>query len=333
MNIRFKNTQQTVVSHLRPITKNLFGFLAAGAILCTVSCSDSDQTVAELNVDPDLGQAVFALPEDAANTFSLALVNNDMEMLGHLLGADYREVLPLDVVDAEDVDNFITAWGKHNTLIPQGEDKVLLAVGEGEWTLPIPIVAGASGWYFDVEEGLDRMRIRQIGRNELDTMQAVLAYYDAQMEYAQQDRNGNGLLEYAQQFISTPGAHDGLFWEAEAGETPSPLGPLLADRTEGGGYLGYFYRILNAQGENARGGAYSYMLGDQMRAGFALIAWPDEYGESGVMSFLVSHAGIVYEQNLGPDGADIAEAMPAYDPDADWIPVEEVDGPQADTTQ
>jgi len=172
------------------------------------------------------------------------------------------------------------------------------------------------------------MRIRRIGRNELDTMQAVLAYYDAQMEYAQQDRDGDGMLEYAQQFISTPGAQDGLFWEVEAGETLSPLGPLVADRSQGGGYHGYFYRILKAQGENARGGAYSYMLGDNMQAGFALIAWPREYGESGVMSFLVSHEGIVYEQNLGPDGAGIAEAMSDYDPDVDWIPAEEVNGPQ-----
>ena len=333
MNLLFKNTQQTVVSHLRPIAKNLFGFLASGAILCTVSCSDSDQANGELNVDPELGQAVFALPEDAANAFSLALVNHDAEMFNKILGVNFREVLPLDEVDGEDVDNFIAAWEERNTLLPQGEQKMLVAVGEDEWTLPIPIVAGASGWYFDIEEGHDRMRIRQIGRNELDTMQAVLAYYDAQMEYAQQDRNGNGLLEYAQKLISTTGENDGLLWEVEAGETPSPLGPLLADRTQGGGYFGYFYRMLKAQGENARGGAYSYMLGDQMRAGFALIAWPEEYGESGVMSFLVSHAGIVYEQNLGPDGAEVAEAMTDFDPGEGWIPAEEVNGPQADTTK
>ena len=307
----------------------LFGILAAGAILCMVSCSDSDQVGAELNVDPALGQAVFAMPEDAANAFTLALVNHDLEMFSKVLGANYREILPVDEIDSEDVGNFLAAWEKHNTLLPQGDQKMLIAVGEGEWTLPIPIVAGTSGWYFDMEEGVDRIRIRRIGRNELDVMQAVLAYYDAQMEYAQQDRNGNGLLEYAQKFISTPGAQDGLFWEVEAGATPSPLGPLPADRSQGGGYHGYFYRILNAQGENARGGAYSYMLGDKMQAGFALVAWPEEYGESGVMSFLVSHAGIVYEQNLGPDGADTAEAMSAYDPDADWIPAEEVNGPSA----
>jgi len=302
---------------------NLFGLLVTGTVLFTVSCSESEQVNEELTVDPVLGQAVFAMPEDAANAFTLALVNNDLEMLGKLLGADYREFLPGDEIDSEDVGSFIAAWEKHNTLLPQGDQKMLIAVGEGEWTLPIPIVAGTSGWYFDVEEGVDRIRIRRIGRNELDTMQAVLAYYDAQMEYAQQDRNGDGLLEYAQKFISTPGAQDGLFWEAESGAAPSPLGPLLADRSQGGGYHGYFYRILKAQGENARGGAYSYLLGDRMQAGFAMIAWPEEYGDSGVMSFLVSHEGIVYEQNLGPDGADTAEAMPAYDPDADWIATEE----------
>ena len=333
MNRLFKNTQSTVAGHLHTIAKNLFGLLVAGAILGTVSCSDPEQATVELTVDPVLGQAVFALPEDAANALVLAVANDDVDMLGKVLGADYREVLPLDELDGEDVDTFITAWEKHNTLLPQGENKMLLAVGESEWTLPIPIVAGDPGWYFDIDEGLERMRIRRIGRNELATMQAVLAYYDAQMEYARQDRNGNGMLEYAQQFISTPGAQDGLFWEVETGETPSPLGSLMADRTPGGGYHGYFFRILDAQGEHARGGAYSYLMGDRMRAGFAVIAWPDEYGESGVMSFIVSHAGIVYEQNLGLDGAATAAAMSAYDPDEGWIPAKEVSGPQASTTQ
>jgi hypothetical protein len=246
-----------------------------------------------------------------------------------VLGADYREVLPLDQVDGKDVDNFITAWEKFNTLLPQGDKERLLAVGKGEWTLPIPIVSGTSGWYFDIEEGLERMRIRRIGRNELATMQAVLAYYDAQMEYAEQDRNADGFLEYARRFISSPGTHDGLYWDAEPGEAPSPLGPLMADHTPGGGYHGYYYRILDAQGEHARGGAYSYLIGDRMRSGFAVIAWPEDYGESGVMSFMVSHAGIVYEQDLGPDSASIAAAMQVYDPGPGWKAVQEVNAPQA----
>jgi hypothetical protein len=323
-----KNTQLTVVSHLHATAKSLPGLLlAAGVILFTVSCSDSDQASTELKIDSALGQAVFALPEDAANAFTLALRNGDEEMFGKLLGPDFRTVLPLGKVDDEDVENYLSAWDESNSLLPQGEHKMLITIGEGEWTLPIPISAGESGWYFDVEEGLERMSIRRIGRNELSTMQAVLAYYDAQMEYAQKDHNDNGMLEYAAKFISTPGTQDGLFWEVASGETYSPLGPLMADHTPGGGYHGYFYRILRSQGNSAKGGAYSYMLADKMRAGFALIAWPEEYGETGVMSFMVSHAGIVYEQNLGPDGAEIAAEMTSYNPDEDWLPAKEVSGP------
>lgn len=333
MNYKTENTQHTVVSHLHTMGKYLFGALAAGAILATASCSDSGPETGKLEIDPVIGQAVFDTPGDAAHAFVLTLENHDVDMLGKVFGDDFREVLPLDEVDREDVDNFLVAWKKTNSLLPEGDQKMLIAVGEDKWTLPVPIVAGTSGWYFDIDEGLDRMLIRRIGRNELAAMQAVLAYYDAQMEYAEQDRNGNGLLEYAQRFISTTGTQDGLYWEVEPGETPSPLGPLMADHTPGGGYHGYFYRILDAQGEHARGAAYSYMLDNQMRAGFALIAWPMEYGESGVMSFMVSHSGIVYEQDLGPDSAGIAEALQVYDPGPGWIPAKEVNGPEAGASQ
>jgi hypothetical protein len=320
-------TLQTVVSRLHAMGQYLFAALVAGAILCTA------QPTVALEVDPAIGQAVFATPEDATNSFIQAIRNHDVDLMGKLLGSDYREVLPLEEVDRQDVDNFLVAWEKQNTLLEEGEQKVLIAVGEEKWTLPIPIVAGTSGWYFDIDEGLDRMRIRRIGRNELATMQAVLAYYDAQKEYAEQDRNDDGLLEYARQFISTPGARDGLYWEVEPGETPSPLGPLVADHAPGGGYHGYLYRILEAQGEHARGGAYSYMINGRMRAGFAVIAWPADYGESGVMSFMVSHSGIVYEQDLGPDGAGIAEEMQAYNPAPDWTLVSEVNDTRASSSQ
>ena len=325
----FENTQSTVIRQLHAASRHFLGLLAVATVVVsgTVSCSDTDQASVAMKFDPDLGQAVFADPVDAANAFTRALDTHDEELFLKLLGADYHEVLPLGDVDGEDVDNYLKAWKQANTLLPQGEHKVLIAIGKNEWTLPIPIAEGASGWYFDVDEGADRINIRRIGRNELATMQAVLAYYDAQLEYAEQDRNDNGMLEYAQIFSSTPGQQDGLFWQVEDGEKLSPLGPLMADHTPGGGYHGYFYRILTAQGGSAKGGAYNYMLGDKMRAGFALIAWPEEYGKSGVMSFIVSHAGIVYEQNLGPDGAETAEAMTSYNPDEDWLPVQEVNGP------
>jgi len=323
----FNSNPFPVVGQIHRRARYLFSLLALGMILGTASCSDSEEVGGALNIDPALGQAVFAEPEEAANLLAQSLRDRDSELIKQLLGADYKVVLPLDSVDEEDVSNYLNAWDKFHTLVPEGEGKVLIAIGESEWTLPIPITQGSSGWYFDSDEGRERMRIRRIGRNELATMQVVLAYYDAQMEYALQDRNGNGFLEYAQKLRSTPGTTDGLFWENEDGETVSPLGPLIADDSEGRGYHGYRHRILHAQGESAEGGAYSYMLGDNMRAGFALVAWPAEYGESGVMSFIVSHSGIVYEQNLGPDGAEVAMAMASYNPDEGWVATEEVSDP------
>lgn len=312
---------KTKASHAHELGKQISGLFIIVMLLGTLSCSSPTQL--DVEIDPILHQAVFTTPEDAANTFVQALVDNDKDLLRKILGPEYREVLPLDEVTDKNVQNFIIAWEESNTLLPQGNKKMLLAIGEEKWTLPIPIVAIASGWYFDVEEGLERMRIRRIGRNELATMQTVLAYYDAQKEYAEQDRNGDGILEYAQKFISTPGTHDGLYWKVESGDKLSPLGTLIANRTPGVGYHGYFYKILNAQGDNAKGGAYNYLMGNNMRAGFAIIAWPVDYGESGIMSFIVSHAGIVYEKDLGPNSASIAEKMLNYDPGAGWIPAKD----------
>lgn len=323
----FKKTQLSISSQSQAIGRNALRLLAVTMILVAVSCSDTEQAPQELKLDANLGQAVFAQPADAANAFALALETEDSEMITQLFGEDYFEVLALGEVDSEDVDNYLEAWNLSNSLVPHGEDKLMIAIGEGGWTFPVPIAEGDTGWYFDIVEGREAMAIRRIGRNELATMQAVLAYYDAQFEYAEQDRNGNGILEYAQRFISTEGTRDGLFWEAEDGEDISPLGPLMADVSPDGGYHGYHYKILKEQGAAAEGGAYNYVIGDKMRGGFAVVAWPREYGESGVMSFIVSHSGIVYQKNLGEDGEAIAKAMTSYNPDEEWEPVKEVNDP------
>jgi hypothetical protein len=162
------------------------------------------------------------------------------------------------------------------------------------------------------------MRTRRIGRNELGVQQAVLAYYDAQKEYAQTDWNNDGRPEYAQKLISTPGQHDGLYWPASAGEPESPLGPLLANRTPGTSYYGYHYKILKTQGPNAPGGARSYMVNGRMVDGFALVAWPARYGDTGVMTFLIGSDGVVYQKDLGPDTDATAKAITAYDPNPSW---------------
>ena len=163
------------------------------------------------------------------------------------------------------------------------------------------------------------MRTRRIGRNELSAMQATLAYFDAQREYALKDRDGNGVLEYAQRFASTPGKYDGLYWAAR-GKDASPLGPLFAKRRsrKGPGYHGYHFKILKAQGKDAPGGAYDYIVGGRMRSGFALVAWPVRYGDTGVMSFMVSHDGTVVEKDLGPDSRRQRARNDALQSGRDW---------------
>jgi hypothetical protein len=314
------------------IASTLIAVVGVLAILIPVANAraDSPGTPPQYTLDPETGQATFTTAGDAAEAFALAVAQRDTAMLGKLLGSDYREVLPLDGVDSGDVEKFIAAWESRHTLQEEADGKRLLAVGVDAWTLPIPIAQGASGWYFDIPAGLENMRIRRIGRNELATIQAVLAYYDAQLEYAEQDRNGDGALEYAQRFLSTPGTHDGLYWDDGPGGSMSPLGPLLADQRPDGGYHGYYYRILRAQGDHAPGGPYSYMIGDRMKAGFAVIAWPVTYGETGVMSFMVSQAGIVYEQDLGPDSASLAGATTVFDPGPGWTPVTGLTAPPPD---
>lgn len=331
MKLTTKYAPRNAVINFSAMAGMLFGILFAGLFLIAGLAFADDKAVMAASVSsstaaPGPGQAVYPTPEEAADAFTDAIRNNDREMMRKVLGDNYRDVLPLDDVDAEDVQNYLAAWDALHSLVPEGDKKRMVTIGKGGWTVPIPIVSGPKGWYFDLVEGLERMLIRAIGRNELSTMQAVMAYYDAQFEYAEQDRDGDGQLEYAQRIISTPGKKDGLYWEAASGEAPSPLGPLMGDQTPQGGYHGYYYRVLTAQGEHAEGGARSYMMGDGMRSGFALIAWPQVYGQTGVMSFIVSHSGIVYEQDLGADGSQTAKAKTAFDPGPGWTQVKELQG-------
>ena len=211
---------------------------------------------------------------------------------------------------------------------PEGRFKARIAVGDDGWTLPIPLVRTAEGWRFDTDAGVEEMRTRRIGRNERAVMQVMLAIYDAQKEYALKDRAGDGVLQYAARFASSPGRHDGLFWPARAGEEPSPLGPAVtraqaAGGDRGEGYFGYRYKMLTGQGEHAPGGALDYRVNGRMIGGFAALAWPVKYGETGVMSFMVSHDGVVFERDLGPDTASRARAITRFDPAPGWRKAEE----------
>lgn len=264
----------------------------------------------------------FATPEAAMEAFGSALARSDSEAMKALFGADYRSFIP--PVDAQVRYQFIEQWVKSHAVKPAGDGKAAIAVGKEGWTFPIPLVKTAQGWRFDTRAGAEEMRIRRIGRNELAVMQALLAIRDAQMEYALVDRNGNGLREYATKFESSPGKKDGLYWPTKAGEPPSPLGPLFARAQAAGGsrevgYYGYRYRLLTGQGKNAPGGAYDYVLAKGAKiGGFAVIAWPVKYGDTGVMTFMVNHDGVIFEKDLGPDTARRAAAITRFDPDSSW---------------
>jgi hypothetical protein len=266
-------------------------------------------------------QQTFPSPIAAMNAFGDAVATSDENALKAVLGADFRTFIP--PLGAETRYRFLAAWAKSHAIQLDGDSKANVAVGGDGWTLPIPIVKSAQGWRFDTRAGAEEMRLRRIGRNELAVMQVMLAIYDAEKEYARIDRNRDGVLQYAAKFLSSPGKQDGLYWPTKANEPQSPLGPaVVAARAAGGGsdagYYGYRYKILTGQGKNAPGGAYDYTVRGRMIGGFGVVAWPVDYGDTGIMTFIVSHDGVVYEKDLGPNSAAIAGAMTRFDPDSTW---------------
>ncbi|APV42435.1 hypothetical protein PFAS1_25155 [Pseudomonas frederiksbergensis] len=265
-------------------------------------------------------QQAFSTPEKAVEAFVMALGKEkaDQVRLTELLGKDWRLVIPREGVQRSDVDEFLKQYHEQHRIEKTNDRKAILSVGSDRWTLPIPLVKGANGWQFDMKAGSNEIRARRIGRNELYTVQSVLTYHDAQMDYASVDNDDDGALEYAQNILSTPGTHDGLYWADDDSGQVSPLGPLFGEAAGGDDWHGYHFRILKGQGPSAPGGAYSYMIGDKMSRGFALVAWPAKYDDTGVMSFLISHEGQVFEKDLGPDSDKLAKSMKLFDPDNSW---------------
>ncbi|SED76381.1 Protein of unknown function [Pseudomonas frederiksbergensis] len=267
-----------------------------------------------------MAQQAFSTPEKAVEAFVMALGKEkaDQVRLTELLGKDWRQVIPREGVQRSDVDEFLKQYHEQHHIEKTTDRKATLSVGSDRWTLPIPLVKGANGWQFDMKAGSNEIRARRIGRNELYTVQSVLTYHDAQMDYASVDNDDDGALEYAQNILSTPGTHDGLYWADDDSGQVSPLGPLFGEAAGGDDWHGYHFRILKGQGPSAPGGAYSYMIGDKMSRGFALVAWPAKYDDTGVMSFLISHEGQVFEKDLGPDSDKLAKSMKLFDPDNSW---------------
>jgi hypothetical protein len=266
-----------------------------------------------------LAQATYPTPDAAAEAFVDGVARHDRDALEKVLGADYAKYLPHS--NADDVTNFLAAWAKSHRIVSAGDAKAYLEVGKNSWTMPIPLVKSAAGWSFDTRGTPEELRTRRIGRNELAAIQVALACGDAQEDYYAFDRDRSGSKEYAQKLLSTPGKRDGLYWATKPGEPESPLGSEAARVKPGEGYHGYHYKVLTAQGKDAPGGAKSYVVGGRMTDGFALVAWPVKWGDTGVMSFTVDKSGVVYQKDLGPQTNALARAMTAYNPDSSWTRV------------
>jgi len=271
-------------------------------------------------------QKIFLSAADAIKAAIAAAKNNDDKELLAIFGAQAKDLISSGdaVADKQRRAQFIKAFDEKNRLVVEGENTVVV-IGKDEWPFPIPLVKKNDSWVFDTARGREEILNRRIGRNELSAVQVSLAYFDAQREYARKDRDGDGLVEYAQKFRSDAGKKNGLYWEAKTGDEVSPLGPFAVRAVkEGYGqnkptdkpapYHGYYYRILSAQGKDAPGGAHSYLVKGNMIGGFALVAYPAEYGNSGIMTFIVNHDGKVFQKDLRKNTAAVASAMKEYNP-------------------
>jgi len=278
-------------------------------------------------------QQSFGTPEGAVNALVGAVRVGDERAMLKVLGPSAASIVASgdDVEDAATRARFIAAYDAKHRIALDGDSKGTLILGEQDFPFPIPLVRENGAWRLDTAAGRIEILYRRIGRNELSAIQTCLAYVDAQNEYAAKDRSGAGTGIYAQRFFSQPGQKDGLYWPASAGSEESPLGELFARATTEGyrvgegrtPYHGYYYRILTKQGPNAPGGSLSYVVGNKMIGGFAMIAYPAEYGSTGVKTFLVSHSGTIYEKDLGRATSRIAERFPSYNPDQTWKKVDD----------
>jgi Protein of unknown function (DUF2950) len=277
-----------------------------------------------------IAQKTFASPEDAASALVQAVKAHDRAATLAVLGDAGSWISSGDTVaDRAAGERFVAAYEVKHAIQRDG-DKATLIVGDNDYPFAFPIVKSSAAWRFDTAAGKEELLARRIGENELDAIKVLQAIVDAQQEYASEDRNGDGVLDYAQKFASSAGKHDGLYWPTKAGDPPSPLGPLVA-YAAGQGYTkkgegptpfhGYFYRMLKGQSKSAASGALDYVVRGRAIGGFAVVAYPAKYGNSGIMTFIVNHDGEIYQADLGLKTAERATQMQRFDPGKGWSQV------------
>ncbi|HET7844336.1 MAG TPA: DUF2950 domain-containing protein [Xanthomonadales bacterium] len=281
-------------------------------------------------------QQKFKSPEAAVEALQKAAESGDPNQFDKLLGSAYRDFHAGQQADAPlakaRLDRFAKAMKEFRSVGGEGESRIVYVGAEG-WPFPVPIVRSGNGWAFDGAAGVEELRNRIVGANELNAIAVLGAYGDAQREYALEDHDGDGVIEYAQRFGSSAGAQDGLYWD-DAADDPeglrSPLGPLIAlaeqamgQRAAGEPFLGYRFRILTSQGAGGKTGAYDYVVGGNMVGGYAAIAWPAKYGDTGVQTFVVNQDAVVYQRDLGDDTEAQVQAITRFEPGDGWQAVDD----------
>jgi len=275
-------------------------------------------------------EKTFASPGDATLALYTAVKSNDTQMVAAIFGSNSNDILHTgdEVADKNMADNFIRRYEQMHRVVIEPDQTATLYIGAENWPLPISIVKNSSSaWYFDTESGKTEILQRRVGTNENDAIEILHGLVDAQHDYASEPRNGEKTKHYALRFISDEGKQNGLYWKTGENEPASPIGPLLVSATNEGynpqqgkasPFHGYYYRILTKQGSAAKGGARDYVVDGKLTRGFAFVAYPAEYRNSGVMTFIVDEDGVVYQKDLGAQTSELAAAMKEYNPDATW---------------
>jgi len=311
---------------MKNVFSNLTGILSVAAlILFLTGCCSLKERVPQ----PGPMQTVFKSPDDAVKALLESAKKNDTNSLLGIFGEAGRDiVMSGDIGEDTETRKIVSKKADEKMSVSTVGNKKFIIIGKEEWSFPVPIVSNGSGWFFDTAEGKDELLTRRIGRNELNTIKVCRAFVKAQQEYAAKDRDGDGIRAYAARLCSDPGKKNGLYWESNDINLPSPIGPLMAaaaaeevDNNTVAPYHGYLFKILASQGKFAPGGKKNYIKDNKMTNGFALLAYPSNYGDTGVMSFIVSDMGIIYQKNLGKNTAESARKIIEYNPDATWTPV------------
>ena len=310
--------------------KHLFSALLLGAAIAVSPAftvmpaqAASDEVKAYLGAEPTL----FDTADQGIQAFKDTMAKGDLAAVAKLLGLDPAKLEKSERIN-DTLNEIRTATAEMVKVDDEGDQKIL-DLGRHLWPFPFPLVKGEDGkWAFDTVAGLEEIVNRRIGENELQAIETARLYLQAQQQYAMEDHDGDGVREYAQKIISTEGQTDGLYWPIEQGDGESPVGPALnlgaVEKAKAGeGYFGYKFRVLKRQGNNVAGGAYDYVINGNMIGGFALIAWPAKYAETGVHTFAVNHAGIVYERDFGPDTGNIVSGIKTFNPGDKWSVVED----------